>query len=570
MISATLTYTWGCLVLSPFFAASCAGQLTIVPDSIKKGHAVITTTNSAALHARFRVFVTVTSQDTLRADTAYMYVNAVGQGVPTILVSSVEKYDTYKFNSDASIKLQGIIGPPLLNTSRVVWSIDDPFLPLSRLARTQIAYHYSNTTSLYTQYFSLFGRSLHIQSGLDRKFVFTLACQSIAFSETGVAVAKVTVSVNAPPMTGTLTISPPVGQAFRTKYTFLSSNWVDSDFPLLYEFLLRGSYVRHGGLVTTVGNNYLQLQGREGNAMLDAQLPAGLSGDNDVLYVAVTVYDTFSAAAFLESQVSVSPGNSSDLSMLYDKLPKAYKMRSDERRVVLTTASVSLNRYNCTLAPPSLCTSLKREPCIVNTPSYSNVCGACLVGYFGDDGPHMTLCNLTPDATIEYTDDFFVTEVLCVTQFQCDLAGGGRKCIDGKCVLRSKICPNDCNQHGTCRFVNRYTLAQVEECYVSDPTCIAQCICFREYAGIGCRSSVEDIIGMQTQRYILLQAIHFAALEQENNVESVVEIARRLMEALSAVDEISNYAGMCVLCDSCVWCMCVSWCLAQGGTNLLW
>ena len=477
-----------------------------------------------------------------------MYLNVVERDVPVVVASSVEKYGTYKFNSDTFVKLQGVVGPPLLNTSRAIWSIDDPFLPLSRLTRTQIAYHYSNTTSGYTPFFSLLGQSLRIQSGLDRKFVFTLTCRSIAFSETSAAVAKVIVLVNAPPMSGVLTISPPEGQAFKTIYTLLSSNWVDSDFPLSYEFLLRGSYVRNGGSVTTVGNNYLQLQGREGNAMLDTQLPAGLSGNNDALYVAVTVYDALSATAFFESHVSVSPGNSSDLSVLYDKIPQSHRMRSDERRVILTTASVSLNRYNCTLAPPSLCANLKREPCIVNPPSYTNVCGACLAGYFGDDGPHVTLCNLIPDAAIEYADDFFVTEIPCVTQFQCDLAGGGRECVGGECVLRSKICPNDCNQHGTCGFMNKYTLVPVEECYVSDPTCIAQCICFREYTGIGCRSSVEDIISMQTQRYVLLQAIAFTALEQQNNVESVVEIARRLMEALPAVDEISTTSGTMYVC----------------------
>jgi len=48
---------------------------------------------------------------------------------------------------------------------------------------------------------------------------------------------------------------------------------------------------------------------------------------------------------------------------------------------------------------------------------------------------------------------------------------------------------------------------------------------------------------MQVQRYALLQAISFTAIEQQNNVESVTEIARRLMEVLPAVDEISNDAA---------------------------
>jgi len=79
---------------------------------------------------------------------------------------------------------------------------------------------------------------------------------------------------------------------------------------------------------------------------------------------------------------------------------------------------------------------------------------------------------------------------------------------------------------------------------VTDPTCIATCSCDREYAGIGCRSRVEDISNMEAQRHVLLQAIHYTALEQQHNVESVTEIARRLMDVLPAVDEINTDAGM--------------------------
>jgi len=332
-------------VLSPTFTASCPSVgVSIIPNYDNAEKAVVSTTSTAAVKTRVRVSITASSADG-REGTTYMYINVAEASAPSVEVSSLKTYDTYKHNSAISIRLQGSVGPPLRNSSRVVWSVDDPHLPLARLAMTQIAYIYSNSTSRYTSFFALLGNALSVRSGLDRKFTFTLTCASIAITERIGAVSKMAVLVNAPPMAGSMTILPPSGQALRTVYSLLASNWVDSDYPLSYEFLIRGSFSRG-----SVGNyynyyNYLQIQGREGNAALEAKLPAGVSGDRDALVIAVTVYDSFSASTFLEGSAGVSPGNSSDIEFLYERLPQAYQMRSDERRVILTTSS-GADTYN--------------------------------------------------------------------------------------------------------------------------------------------------------------------------------------------------------------------------------
>jgi len=349
LLADALTFAWGCITLAPTFAPSCVG-LTIIPDSSNSGLAILFATNVVA-RARVRVSVTVMSGDG-EEGTTYMYVNVVEPAVPSVQVSTIQPYDSFKYNCAVAIKLKALIGPPLLNNSRAVWSVDDPNLLLPRLAMTQIAYYYSNSTSLYTTYFALSENALNVKSGLDRKFMFSLKCASIAFTETSSAIAKMIILVNAPPMAGSLTILPSRGQAIHTIYSLLASNWADSDFPLSYEFWIRGSYTR--GSVS----NYLQIQGREGNAALDAKLPAGIAGDNDALVVAVNVYDAFSATSFLEGSVSVSPGNSSDIDMLYKSLPRAYLTRSDERRIILTSASGRHKNMHVFCMPASIHTQL--------------------------------------------------------------------------------------------------------------------------------------------------------------------------------------------------------------------
>jgi hypothetical protein len=52
------------------------------------------------------------------------------------------------------------------------------------------------------------------------------------------AFARVTLSTNAPPTSGTVSVTPPYGFALMTKFSLYAKNWVDDaeDFPLTYTF----------------------------------------------------------------------------------------------------------------------------------------------------------------------------------------------------------------------------------------------------------------------------------------------------------------------------------------------
>jgi hypothetical protein len=47
---------------------------------------------------------------------------------------------------------------------------------------------------------------------------------------------KVTIATNSPPFGGALTVDPEEGVMLETKFSMLSFNWMDEDFPLSYQF----------------------------------------------------------------------------------------------------------------------------------------------------------------------------------------------------------------------------------------------------------------------------------------------------------------------------------------------
>ena len=52
----------------------------------------------------------------------------------------------------------------------------------------------------------------------------------------GTSGASLTLSVNSPPLTGSLECAPVSGEAYKTVFELFAPSWVDEDLPLTYVF----------------------------------------------------------------------------------------------------------------------------------------------------------------------------------------------------------------------------------------------------------------------------------------------------------------------------------------------
>ncbi|GMH78337.1 hypothetical protein TL16_g07763 [Triparma laevis f. inornata] len=102
------------------------------------------------------------------------------------------------------------------------------------------------------------------------------------------ASTQVTIYANAPPSSGSFSISPSSGTSMDTIFTLASMNWADEDLPLTYEF----KYLNEDKLVPLVATSYVP--------QIDSMLPPGTP-----VRVTASVIDSLGAEANLNALVTV-------------------------------------------------------------------------------------------------------------------------------------------------------------------------------------------------------------------------------------------------------------------------
>ncbi|KAG7379835.1 hypothetical protein PHYPSEUDO_008082 [Phytophthora pseudosyringae] len=109
--------------------------------------------------------------------------------------------------------------------------------------------------------------------------------------------ATITVMVNSPPSSGTLSATPSLGYALEDKFSVLASNWVDEDLPLKYTF----KYIKGE---TYSGETEIALGASTPDPLFVSQLGLG-GGDNNTITLVVYVQDALGATTRVTKEIQV-------------------------------------------------------------------------------------------------------------------------------------------------------------------------------------------------------------------------------------------------------------------------
>eukprot|EP00981_Chlorochromonas_danica_P015923 scaffold14754_cov348-Ochromonas_danica.AAC.1 len=387
---------------------------------------------------------------------------------------------------------------------------------------------------------SLSPSSLNMVEGST--FTFNVRC--------GESSLALSVSVNAPPRSGRLSVDPHYGQPFDTAFFLYTDLWWDEDLPLLYEY----SFLYEENLG---GELYLPLSKWSEIAYTYALLPVQANG-SVFLQVAVSARDDLGAESNrLYQTVAMDerlPGGqtNSTLSEIISSLLIEYdnEANSDVSKLlnVLSASVASLNVINCSASPN--CADLHRSSCH----SIANTCGSCLSGYVSveEDENNNNPCI----SYAEISQNFSTATRKCSSSQSCP---SWQYCYQntGLCVDRSKTCNSPtCSGHGKCNLVSASNASKlVPSCSLLSASCEAICKCGYGYGGSTCSVKTSELAQAQSVRSQLIyglstvvehQALSVSPLNSSSSSDlsrsSLLDFAYLMAEIVRNEDDISSKA----------------------------
>jgi hypothetical protein len=441
---ATLAYAWACAELSPAFGASC--PVTFPSQSI-------ITFNALDFAAAKSYTITLTVRNTLVTNSASAASTVVkvigGLPVPTVSIKEVET----KYNAGNKISLAGLVDTGY-KSSQGVWSAVDTAtgnaLSLSAIAASDpsIDLSYGKTN------FNLIIKASTLPPG--GRYKFSLSAGYSAAGQAALAVAEVSVAVNAAPYGGSLALSPIEGTALATVFTFVAADWADPDLPLLFDFLYTTSTnINANGKYLAVGSTVPSVTSYVG---------AGKESLSYTVLCIVYVSDAYGTKGVGYTGITVVPdpdggqGAYTSAQLLLNE----YGGDAVALGQIVSSMVDTLLAADCSNAPD--CDGLGREGCGTT----AGTCGPCLeatpVGQFGDSNS------------------------------ACSAAGAAPR--DGAAVLdlgASKECINACSEAGSCRLVG-WGGAEVQTCDILDSACRAECVCDSGAYGSDCSMDAAALL----------------------------------------------------------------------------
>jgi len=269
--------------------------------------------------------------------------------------------------------------------------------------------------------------------------------------------------MNNPPIGGQLTVTPDVGLAFNTTFSFTTFSWQDdvSDLPLRYMF---SYFVLDPQLELNIIKSLDLL------STMTTLLGQGLSSMHFYVTCVAVAVDTFDGLANVTTSAMVHPLKIS--ANLISSMNSARDQAFAQENIygitqVVNSVLGSLNSVDCMV--PSPCYQLNRRECMAT----AQTCGPCSAGFVGISGDSNVACRSS--------------QSLSQTGATCS---GNSSCISNSCiksadhVLRCtdavKSCPNDCGGVGVCVFKDDNGLT-ISKCSVSNPYCQAVCVVHQTY-----------------------------------------------------------------------------------------
>lgn len=495
--SKTFMYTWSCTEITfKYYGQSCSGF--ILPS-------VSTFSESLLPYANFNItrsllitlMITSQSDSSISASTTQTVnvISSVNNAPIVALASPLRKYNPYR--------QQLFLGKVVLDRLALVkWTVTNDLG--------------QNTTILAVPSFIVSSGARTLQQAIPANSltpggVYLLTLSAVYSDNTGAAYAQISITMNAPPYGGFLTVTPAIGYAINTSFAFQASGWIDSadDYPLQYTML----YSISSSLAANI------VQGSSSLTFASSLLGPGLPSLNYQVICSVQVSDTlgsFGSAAYnvkvqpLQSSSGSSTANLQVLNTL-NSLLKPAKEQADSNTIaqVVSTIVTSLNSANCSFADVSYCAAKKREPCAYT----SNTCGKCKSGYVGPRGDSNVPCKIVTSATTKRFNETCSGDDDCLSD-SCDLH-------HNRCLDPPKSCPNQCSGQGICTYYN-YNGTLTSNCRISNVFCTAKCECNPGFYTEDCSFGDDSYSFALTLRETMCESLDFIAKFEDNNENNLI------------------------------------------------
>lgn len=440
------TYSWSCTTSQGDNQQPC--KVALIANNVTG--TIYVGVNASSLQSTSAVRAVVSFGNRITTSSAVM-IQAVSLNAPMLTIP-VAQADVTNINVDHNLMLPSTVLSPM--TCNTKWTVSDSKLNLNNLVTTpypkQVLANILTNVNLYLSPYALFGGA---------SYVFTISCNTTSLS--------VTVTTNGPPSGGQLVITPSVGFAYNTTFTWSATGWQDANLPLVYIFNFQSP--------TTMA--WMAIRGRSIANTATGLLPSGY-GDGEQVTTQVTVEDSLGAGTNMDRSVRVRPPASTAGTMALLTQRFNISLDTDYLMNTISMASNLLAVVDCSGAP--ICGSLQRAQCL----STANTCGVCMEGFTSSAVGDSNVPCVSIQAANNYTA--FIGRT-CTSNSTC---ASWQYCSQSRCTDFNKKCGSpSCSDHGSCKFFSSSSGLGIDSCSVMSSACEAKCVCVDGFRGDDCSAS---------------------------------------------------------------------------------
>eukprot|EP01038_Epipyxis_sp_PR26KG_P011875 gene11875-15893_t len=477
-----LHYQWTCRFLSIVkYGASCD---YLINSTFTNASTLTVPKNVFSVGDKYLIVIQVFSYDYARSDTADLSLMPTSAGTASIAISSTST----TFKTANQLKLSGNFTSSYDVNAK--WSAYVSNQLYSFTSMTPQSANFAASLLADTITFPLVVSPDAFSPGV--KVTFRLTISPTSSSKFNSTYNAITLTANAPPSGGSLSISPSSGYAISTVFLLAMSGWSTDFLPLTYEF---NYYVLSG-------DAYLTVQSRTPLTSTSTLLPVGSESNGFSVYIVSRVYDAYDATTLAVDTVKVLALTTTAKDIyndLLDTLSVAFVFSNTNKAIqAINTIGSTLSSVNCSLASGSYCASMNIMKCSKTI----NTCSSCLPGYKGIAG----------DSNVQCVENRIVTNPigsLCFIDSNCTYGS----CRDNICIAPTKSCPSatssDCSGKGQCVYIDSTTgsFLSHHKCTIFNPFCYAQCLCDADYGGQDCSLTLNEIIFRDLSRRSMCDAL---------------------------------------------------------------